>query len=588
MCTIRHNNRDALNCMTVIAGKDISFNHRVLLGHNEDDDGHTAVRHAYVPARDWPDGSVLPAEEGLARIPQVEHTYGYYWIEYKKEDGGLTVADSFVNENGVVVVSNGMGKSKEDSDDPSVVCDGGIGFNMRRILAERSRTARDGVRILMELMEKWGYAPSGRAYTIADKNEAFMFQLVRGHHYIGARIPDNAVAVMPNHYNFHTLHDCPEMYYSEDLVSYAIEKGWYTPAVAGDDSDFDFALAYQHAENYKSQVNTYRQKHGQRILLHRDWDTEKEGFPFVIYPEKMVDVEALAKVFSTHYEGTEDERDFSGPGRSPHYVPDVRRICAGCTLESDIYELAEIPECITVYTCLGRPCQLPYLPVHPLSGMPEALREEMDPCEMMDTHLMAEEGALAYADTLRQRMRDTESRLEMVFAEEIDNVRPMLKALLDDARRESTKTVEKLAVLHAEGKRTEAAEYACEADGAFMKMALEKMEMYAAEHESKVQIDAVEAFERKNMPEKLTLTIHSEKELTAQEMVFGAEHTDICKECVAADADSFHRIDAATYRVDFPVEKFGKELGAGKQMCWLGGRYADGCAFAAPLLIEVR
>lgn len=589
MCTHDNAPADFMNCMTVIVGKDISFNQRVLLGHNEDDPGHTAVRHAYVPARDWAEGSVLPTEQGLAIIPQVPHTYGYYWVECKKDEGGLTAADSFVNENGVVITSNSMGKSKEDSDDPTVVCEGGIGFNIRRILAERSKTARDGAHILMELVEKWGYAPSGRAYTIADKDEAFMFQLVRGHHYIGARIPDNAVAVMPNHYTFHTLHDCPEMYYSSDLVSYAIEKGWYTPATEGDYSDFDFAAAYQHAETYKFPGNLYRQKNGQRILMHRDWNLETEGTPFVIYPTEKVDVATLASVFSTHYQGTEDDCEHFGPGHSPHYVPNVRRICTGTTLESDLYELAETPECITVYSCLGRPCQLPYLPVHPLSGVPEILQEEIDPAQMMDQHLSYEAGVLAHGDHLRQRLRDMESRLEMVLAEEIDNVRPMLAELLEAARRENIETVEQLSKLHAQGRHTEVAEYARRRDGAFIEAALEKLEAYAAAHASDVQIAPVEALEYQHLPQTLTLTLHSEKTLKEEEMIFGVEHTDTRQEYAAAVPGSLQKNGENSYTVQFSVAPFEKELNAvGKQMCWLGGRYEDNRPFAASVIIEVR
>ena len=91
---------------------------------------------------------------------------------------GLSNADGFVNERGVVIVSNSMGTSREGMENADCVKDGGIAFNLRRALAERAQTARDGARILMELIDEWGYAPSGRAYTIADRDEAFMFQLV--------------------------------------------------------------------------------------------------------------------------------------------------------------------------------------------------------------------------------------------------------------------------------------------------------------------------------------------------------------------------------------------------------------------------
>ena len=168
MNSVHSCDESTMNCMTLIAGRDVSFNQRVLVGHNEDDPGHLAVRHAYVPAQDWDAGSVLPAEEGCAQIPQVPHTFGYYWIEFKADNGGITNADAFANENGVVITTNSMGRSREDMEDASVVRDGGIGYNLRRVLAERARSARDGARVLIDMMETWGYAMSGRAYTIAD------------------------------------------------------------------------------------------------------------------------------------------------------------------------------------------------------------------------------------------------------------------------------------------------------------------------------------------------------------------------------------------------------------------------------------
>ena len=99
---------EKMNCMTLIAGKKASATGRVLVGHNEDDGGYVVVRHGWVPAQDWAAGSVMPAEEGCAEIPQVSHTLGYYWTEYRKDTCGLTTADGFVNERGVVIVSNTM------------------------------------------------------------------------------------------------------------------------------------------------------------------------------------------------------------------------------------------------------------------------------------------------------------------------------------------------------------------------------------------------------------------------------------------------------------------------------------------------
>ena len=86
------------NCMTVVVGASASKTGRVLLAHNEDDYVHAKVKHHFVPARDWAEGTLLPAEEGLTRIPQVSHTHALYWVELIGEDGGLSTSDCFLNE----------------------------------------------------------------------------------------------------------------------------------------------------------------------------------------------------------------------------------------------------------------------------------------------------------------------------------------------------------------------------------------------------------------------------------------------------------------------------------------------------------
>jgi hypothetical protein len=121
-------------CMTFVIGKNASRTGRVIIGHNEDDAGHTVVRHGYVPAKDWPEGALVPAEEGRARIPQASHTFGYHWSELAGPEGGYPWGDGFLNECGVCVTSNNCNGSKEDNPD---LTDGGIAYNLRRVLAER-------------------------------------------------------------------------------------------------------------------------------------------------------------------------------------------------------------------------------------------------------------------------------------------------------------------------------------------------------------------------------------------------------------------------------------------------------------------
>ena len=256
-------------CFTVLVGKDASETGRVMVTHNEDDGGRAMVDHGYVPPKDWPAGSVLPAEEGRAAIPQVSHTLGYYWSQLKPASGGYSNADAFYNDAGVLIVSNSNASSKVDTSDESRVTDGGIEYNLRRVLAERATSARHGVEICIDMVETWGYAPSGRAYTIADQNEVWMVQIISGKYYVAVRCPDDAVIVMPNHYTVHDLNleGCVRgetIFYPDDLIDYAKEKGFYQET----DGVFDFAKTFQAEGSYRSNGNTYRQYYGTEMLLN--------------------------------------------------------------------------------------------------------------------------------------------------------------------------------------------------------------------------------------------------------------------------------------------------------------------------------
>lgn len=164
--------RDKMNCMTLIAGKTPARRGACLLLITKMTADSSLCATAGFPRRTGRQAASCPPRRAAPEIPQVSHTLGYYWTEYRKDTCGLTTADGFVNERGVVIVSNSMGTSRESMENADCVKDGGIGYNLRRALAERAGSAREGARILMELIDEWGYAPSGRAYTIADQRRS--------------------------------------------------------------------------------------------------------------------------------------------------------------------------------------------------------------------------------------------------------------------------------------------------------------------------------------------------------------------------------------------------------------------------------
>ena len=567
-----------LDCMTIIVGKDASATGRVLVAHNEDDTGRYQVLHGYVEAADWPEGTYLPAEEGRAAIPQAAHTYGYYWSEVVASSRGVSGADTFLNENGVCIVSNNNADSKENIYDETRLTDGGMEYNLRRIVAERATSARHALEIIIEMVETWGYAPSGRAYTVADADEAFMIQIVSGHRYIAARIPDDAVVCMPNHYTFHGLDDVEEMYYSEDLVEYAIEMGWYKPAVEGDYSDFDFQKAYQDVDSYMTKYNVPRQKAAMEILLDCEWDVDANGLPFAIYPESKIGLEDLMEALSAHYEGTELDERF-GPGASPHDVG-ARRICTGTTIEATIFEFGENPLTTTAWTAFGRPCQLPFLPLHPLAGTTEVIDVMDDPAKNMAEHLLYREGALNYAENGWQQMRDFENLAEMLYSEVIEGISEMKASLYAEHAAFNADLVKEVDAMIAEGQLEAAAARLNQADDEIAVSALETLEAHAGENFNLVEIDAADHAFSLSLPDMpYVLTFHCDEAPAQDTIYFGMGGLNVRTKY--ATALSLTDLGDGLYSIALdPFTMMNGIEHAGEYEFILGGRTESGKAFA--------
>ena len=181
-------------CFTIIVGKDASSTGEILVGHNEDNDRRIITSQYWVPAAKHKKGETLYYEPGTAKIPQVAQTLGYWWSQTLAPDG-YSFSDGFINEKGVLVVSNNCGDTYEKDEK---VKNGGVGYGIRRIVAERAHTAREAVQIAIDLVTRYGYTHQGRTYTFADRNEAWQVALLRGHRYLARRVGDNEMTFLAN------------------------------------------------------------------------------------------------------------------------------------------------------------------------------------------------------------------------------------------------------------------------------------------------------------------------------------------------------------------------------------------------------
>ena len=180
------------NCFTILAGKNATVDGSVILAHNEDDHGEMLVDWYKVPRIKHGPNDKIILKNG-AQLNQVKETYSYLWMEMP----GMQFSDSYMNEWGVAIASNQC-ISKETEGE---LVDGGIGYFLRRIMAERARTAKEAVKIAGAIIEQAGYLHSGRSYSIADPNEAWVMAVVQGRRWTAKRVPDDEIAVC--YYNVH-------------------------------------------------------------------------------------------------------------------------------------------------------------------------------------------------------------------------------------------------------------------------------------------------------------------------------------------------------------------------------------------------
>jgi dipeptidase len=339
-------------CFAVVVGKEASVDGYVIIAHNEDDDPPQIVNHYKVPRKKHTPSEKVRLRNG-GEVNQVEETWSYIWSEMP----GMLFSDGYVNEWGVSIISN---KCPSREDKPEIT-DGGIGYMLRRLVAERAKTARAGVLLTGRLVERFGYIDSGRTYIICDPDEGWFFSVVNGKHWLAKRVPDNQVAMIANSYTIRQvdLSDRDNFLASDDIIEYAISRDWHKPEK---DGPFDFAAAYANPDAASSLHNFGRRWAGLRYITDELVPLGPD-LPFSIVPRCKVGVTDIMQIMRDHYEGTKLQS--SSPTGSPH--ESGRPICVDRTRTSFVIQLRKnmpLDIGIVYWTCLASPCSSIYIPFH--------------------------------------------------------------------------------------------------------------------------------------------------------------------------------------------------------------------------------
>jgi len=196
----------------------------------------------------------------------------------------------------------------------------------------RAKTAREAIEVITSLVEVYGYGSEGESFSIADPNEAWMLEMIGtggegGAVWVARKVPDGMIAAHANHSRIgeFPLDDPENCLYSENVISFAIEKGYYDP-LSGNPFEFNNAYDPPSAEHLKyteSRVWSIYNRAAPSLNLSADYhrgikDTKR--YPLFIVPDRKLELQDVFSLVRDHYEGTEIDMT-TGPEAGPFGNP---------------------------------------------------------------------------------------------------------------------------------------------------------------------------------------------------------------------------------------------------------------------------
>lgn len=308
---------DASACTGLLVGKKASTDGSVMISYAADSYSLYGELYRW-PAAVWPEGAMLDIKEWdtgkpLGQIKQVKETYAVV--------GNM-------NEHQVAITESTFGGRSELVDTTGIMDYGSLIY----VALQRSKSAREAIKIMTDLVAEYGYYSSGESFSIADKNEAWIMEMIgkgtgnKGAVWVAIRIPDDCIAAHANQSRIQQIpfDDKENCLYSPDVVSFAREKGYFK----GKDKDFSFAKAYCPYDfgglraceaRVWSFFNKYNKDMGKYIELAKG-DVNAEPMPLYIKPDRKLSVTDVQQMMRDHYEGTELEMT-NDPGAGPFKAP---------------------------------------------------------------------------------------------------------------------------------------------------------------------------------------------------------------------------------------------------------------------------
>lgn len=308
---------DSSACTNLIAGKGATTDGSVMMSYSADSHNLFGFLH-HSPAARHPKGAMRKITDWdsgkpLGEIPQVAETYNVV--------GNM-------NEHQLAIGESTWGGREElaDTTGQSVMDYGSLIY----VTLERARNAREAIDVMTDLVEKYGYASEGESFTIADKNEVWVMEMIgkgaeKGAVWIAVRIPDNAISGHANEPRIRKvdLKDKENVRYAKDMIKFARKRGYFS----GKDQDFSFADAFaEHDPSTRrgcdARVWSYFRRFNDGADRYFAWVNadSNEPMPLYIIPDRKVSPEGMQDAMRDQFQGTPYDMT-QDVGAGPYHVP---------------------------------------------------------------------------------------------------------------------------------------------------------------------------------------------------------------------------------------------------------------------------
>ncbi|MCI7782395.1 MAG: C69 family dipeptidase [bacterium] len=316
-CALLLSGVEAIACTGLLVGKKASIDGSVMISYAADSHGLYGEMYHW-PAATWPKGATLDVVEWdtgkpLGTIAQVERTYNVV--------GNM-------NEHQLAITESTFGGRRELRDTAGIMDYGSLIY----ITLQRAKTAREAIKVMTDLVAEYGYYSGGETFSIADKHEAWVMEMVgkgpgrKGAIWVAIRIPDDCISAHANQSRIQQIpfDDKENCLYAPDVVSFAREKGYFK----GKDADFSFQQAYCPYDfgalrGCEARVWSFFRQYDSTMDQYTDFikgDPTKQPMPLYIKPNRKLSVQDVQQGMRNHFEGTDLDMT-KDAGAGPYKVP---------------------------------------------------------------------------------------------------------------------------------------------------------------------------------------------------------------------------------------------------------------------------